>query len=213
MWNQYSSYFRENVRAAYGYAHGDPAINEACCSWIGSKLAAGPTLTAYHSLPDGIKGDWDELNAELSRLYVNEEEKQVFLTDVACFKRGQQSLVIYKNELISRVKLYQPELSRVEVEFQRQLVDRFISGLDDERLRRKLRFHCRRERMTIQHAYEFAVDYESSEAEMKAKEVVEAQEEAVFSATEQYQELPRGQGRGYLYDPNNAGYYYASYYQ
>ena len=76
--------------------------------------------------------------------------------------------------------------------------------------------------MTIQHAYEFAVDYESTEAEMKAKdfakaESLDADEEAIFSAAGHVFEAtvphPREQGRGYLYDPANAGYYYASHYQ
>ena len=220
-WGQYASYFRENVRAAYGYAHGDAALDDACCSWIGSKLAVGPTMTAYEGLFDAVKGDWDQLNTELSHLYINEEEKQGFLSDSAWLKRGTQSLMVYKNELISRVNLYQPELKRVPLEYQRQLVDRFISGLDDEQLRRKLRFHCRRERMTIEHAYEYAVDYESTEAEAKAKGVVEAtEEEAIFSAAGQIPSatgqyfVPRGHGGGYLYDPSNASYsYYPPYYQ
>ena len=219
-WGQYADYFRENVRAAYGYAHGDVALDEACCSWIGSKLAAGPTMTAYEGLSDAVKGNWEQLSAELSHLYVNEEEKQGFLSDTAWFKRGTQSLIIYKNELISRVNLYQPELKRVPLEYQRQLVDRFISGLDEDRLRRKLRFHCRRNRMTIEHAYEYAVDYESAEAEAKARENVASEEGAIFSAagqgateTGQYF-VPRSHGGGYLYDPSNASYsYFPPYYQ
>ena len=232
-WRHYSSYFRENVRAAYGYAHGDQALNDACCSWIGSKLTAGATLAVYENLPDNIKSDWEQLDAELSRLYVNEEEKQSFLSDVAWFKRGDQSLMIYKNELISRLNLYQPDLRQVDAEYQRQLVDRFISGLDDDRLRRKLRFHCRRERMAINHAYEYAIDYESTEAESRAKEIVVAQElekenqetpeeeeDPVLSATgyfspatEPYQFIPRRQNSGYLYNPNDATYGYYSPYQ
>ena len=232
-WRHYSSYFRENVRAAYGYAHGDAALNDACCTWIAAKLTAGPTLTAYENLSDEIKSDWEQLDAELSRLYVNEEEKQSFLSNIAWFKRGNQSLMIYKNELISRLDLYQPDLRQVDIEYQRQLVDRFISGLDDDCLRRKLRFHCRRERMTINHAYEYAIDYESTEAESRVKEIVVTQEQEkrneensdeedpVLSAagyyspaTAPYQFVPRRQGGGYLYDPNNATYgYYSPYFQ
>ena len=181
-WNNYSIYFRENIRATYGYAHGDPALNTACCSWIGSKLEAGPTLTAYESLSQAIKNDWVRLNNELAILYVNEEEKQSFLANVGGFKKGSQSLLAYKNELTRLVNLYQPELHTVATEYQRQLVDRFIGGLDDPELQKKLRFHCRRDKMTIDVAFEFAVDYEATEVEEKAKELASSARAHVTAA-------------------------------
>ena len=181
-WNNYSVYFRENIRATYGYAHGDPALNTACCSWIGSKLEAGPTLTAYESLAADIKNDWVRLNNELAILYVNEEEKQSFLANVGGFKKGSQSLLAYKNELTRLVNLYQPELHTVATEYQRQLVDRFIGGLDDPELQKKLRFHCRRDKMTIDVAFEFAVDYEATEVEEKAKELASSARAHVTAA-------------------------------
>ena len=181
-WDQYAVYFRENIRASHGLAHGDAALNPACCSWIGSKLEAGPTLTAYESLPDTVKNDWTQLNAELSRLYVNEEEKQAFLANVGGFKKGSQSLLAYKNELMRLVNLYQPDLHTVASEYQRQLVDRFIGGLDDAELQKRLRFHCRRDKMKIDDAFEFAVDYESTEMEGKVKELAGAARAPVLSA-------------------------------
>ena len=53
-------------------------------------------------------------------------------------------------------------LIRVQSEYQLQSVERFICGLGDPELQRKLRFHCRRDKMAIDHAYEYAVDFESS---------------------------------------------------
>ena len=87
--------------------------------------------------------------------------------------------------------------------------------------------------MTINHAYEYAIDYESTEAESRSKEIVVAQEEEKgrqdmpdeedpvlsaagysSSATAPYEFVPRRQGGGYLYDPQNATYgYYSPYYQ
>ena len=170
-WNHYSMYFRENIRATYGYAHGVPALDAACCSWIGSKLDAGPTLTAYEGLSAAVKNDWTQLNNALALLYVNEEEKQSFLANVGGFKKGSQSLMAYKNELSRLVNLYQPELHTVDTEYQRQLVERFIGGLEDTKLQKKLRFHCRRDKNRIEDAFEYAVDYEATEVEEKAKEL------------------------------------------
>ena len=87
--------------------------------------------------------------------------------------------------------------------------------------------------MTIDHAYEYAIDYESTEAEYRAKEIVFArelekgseeipdEEDPVLSAagyfspaTAPYEFVPRRQGGGYLYDPQNSTYgYYSPYYQ
>ena len=181
-WNHYSVYFRENIRATYGYQHGDPALDTACCSWIGSKLEAGPTLTAYESLDREIKNNWERLNNQLAILYVNEEEKQSFLANVGGFKKGTQSLLAYKNELTRLVNLYQPDLHTVPAEYQRQLVDRFIGGLDDSKLEKKLRFHCRRDRMRIDDAFEFAVDYEATEVEGRAKELASSAKAHVTAA-------------------------------
>ena len=158
----FCAYFCENVRTAYNYPVGDPRLYDAFCTWIGAKMEVGPTLTAYKSIPAAIRSDWRLLKDELSRLFMNEEERQKFLGNPASFPKGTQSLLQYRNEIVRLVGLYQPGIIGVPTEYQRQLVERFICGLDDPELQRKLRFHCKRDKLTIGHAYEFAVDYESS---------------------------------------------------
>ena len=158
----FCDYFCENVRTSYNYPLGDLRLDEAFCTWIGAKLEMGPTLNIYSSLPAATKSDWPVLRAELSRLFMNEEEKQRFLANPGSFPKGSKTFLDYRNELVRLVGLYQPNLSQVPSEYQRQLVERFICGLNDPELQQKLRFHCRRDKMTIDHAYEYAVDYESS---------------------------------------------------
>ena len=169
-WANYKVYYRENIRAHFGYAATDARLDRACCSWIGSKLEAGPTLTAYDGLSPVVKNDWDQLEQALSELYCNEEEKQLFLSNPGAFRKGRKSLMEYKNELTRMINTYQPNLANVDDEYQRQLVNRFIEGLEDQKLQRKLRFFCKRDKMNISAAYEFAVDYESAEVEVKVKE-------------------------------------------
>ena len=80
-------------------------------------------------------------------------------------------MVAFKNELVRRVNLYQPELKTVDSEYQRQLVNRFICGIEDTKLQRKLRRHCKRDKLKIDEAFNFAVDYESTEYEEKGLEI------------------------------------------
>ena len=73
-WNSFKVYYRENVRAAHGLKHGDDdadQLDEACCSFIGSKLEPGATLTAYLGLDDDVKNNWDDLTDALTKLYTN----------------------------------------------------------------------------------------------------------------------------------------------
>ena len=173
-WSSFSVYFRENVRAAHGLKQGDDdadQLDEACCSLIGSKLESGATLTAYLNLDDDIKNNWTDLNDLLTKLYINEEEKQLFLSNPESFKKGDLTMVAFKNELVRRVNLYQPELKTVDSEYQRQLVNRFICGIEDTKLQRKLRRYCKRDKLKIDDAFNFAVDYESTEFEEKGKEI------------------------------------------
>ena len=158
----FCDYFCENVRTAYNYPIGDLRLDDAFCTWIGAKLEMGPTLNIYSSLPAATKSDWPVLRAELSRLFMNEEEKQRFLANPGSFPKGSRTFLDYRNELVRLVGLYQPNLVQIPSEYQRQLVERFVCGLDDPELQRRLRFHCRRDKMNIDHAYEYAVDYESS---------------------------------------------------
>ena len=182
-WGTYSDYLRENIRAAYNLANGDKdPLDAACCSWVGSKLEPGPTLTVYQSLADDIKNNWDRLNDELADLYVDEEQRQLFLANPGAFKKGAQTWVAYKNELVRRVNKYQPTLKNVDTEFQRQLVERFIAGIEDAKLQRKLRRHCRRDKLNIEAAFEYAVDYESTELEEKGKELAAAARMQPFAA-------------------------------
>ena len=180
-WSVFESYFRENVKAAYQYPAADARLDDACCAWIGSKLEPGPTLTAYQNLDDATRNDWDDLRMKLAELYCNEEEKQLFLAHPGGYKKGNKSLMEYKNELVRLVDLYQPDLKNVGVEYQRQLVTRFIEGIEDTTLQRKLRFYCKR-KQTIEDAYEYAVDYESTETETRAKEIA-ATSRSVLGAT------------------------------
>ena len=49
-WTSFKGHFRENVRAAHNLKHGDDdadQLDDACCSFIGSKLEPGSTLRAY----------------------------------------------------------------------------------------------------------------------------------------------------------------------
>ena len=172
-WHNWVVYFRENVRATGNFAHNDPRLDQACCSWLGGKLEPGATLNAYQNLPQATKDNWTDVTRELARLFCNEEEKQLFLSNPGAFRKGEKSFLEYRNELTRRIDLYQPELSRVQVEYQRQLVNRFIEGIEDVALQRKLRFHCRRN-MTLDAAYEYAVDYEATQVEEKVKEVAVA---------------------------------------
>ena len=154
----FCDYFCENVRTAYNYPIGDPRLDEAFCTWIGAKLEMGPTLNIYTSLPTATKTNRPVLRAELSRLFMNEEEKQRFLANPSSILKGSKSFLEYRNEIARLVDLYQPDLKGVPSEYQRQLVDRFINGLDDPELQGKLRFHCLRDRLTIDHAYEYAIE-------------------------------------------------------
>ena len=166
------SHFKECVKAAYNYVLPADlvALNTACLSWLGTKLEPGPTLTAYESLPDTTKADWTLTMDALTDAFANESEKETFLADQASFKRGDRSLVEYKNELLRLMKLYLPDLVGVPAEFNRHGATRFIEGLDDDELKRLLRRHCKRAKNTVEEAYIFTVDYESSELQTKIRE-------------------------------------------
>ena len=162
-WKCFKDYFRENIRAHYNYHPGQIVeINNACCHWIGSKLEPGPTLAAYCELAEITQQNWVLLDRALSVKFVDEAERQRFLMDQRYFRRGSRGLSEYKSEVLRLVDTYQPELRQMNAEFERQVVARFIEGLEDDELKKELWMHCRRGRQTIEEAYNRAVDYESS---------------------------------------------------
>ena len=121
-------------------------------------------------LDDLVKDNWEELVEALRAAFDDDTEREVFLADVASFRRESKGLVEYKNELIRRIKLYQPDLAGVPTEFQRQAMARFIEGLDNADLKRKLRRHCKRDKLNIEEAFNYAVDSEASDIQTKIKE-------------------------------------------
>ena len=58
----------------------------------------------------------------------------------------------------------------VPTEFQRQAISRFIEGLDDANLKRKLRRHCKSDKLNIDEAFNYAVDSEASDLQTKIRE-------------------------------------------
>ena len=79
-------------------------------------------------------------------------------------------MVEYKNKLLRRIKFYQPDLSTVPIDFQRQATSRFIEGLDDADLKRKLRRHCKRDKLDIEQVFNYAVHSEASDLQTKIRE-------------------------------------------
>ena len=146
------THFRQCVKAAYGYTlpADEARLDDACVTWLATKLEPGPTLITYESLPPDTKANWGLTVNDLRESFADETEKETFLADQASFKRGDKSLVQYKNELMRLMKIYLPDLVAVPEEFQRQACTRFIEGLDDDELKRLLRRHCRRTKNTLE---------------------------------------------------------------
>ena len=168
----YATYFSHCIKAAYNYnlPADKTALDDACVSWIASKLEPGPTLVGYDALDAAVRDDWDLLMDALSNAFSDDTERELFLADVGSSRRGEKGLLEYKNELLCKMKLYQPNLSTVPLEFQRQATSRFIEGLDDADLKRKLRRHCKREKLNIDEAFNYAVDSEASSIQTKIRE-------------------------------------------
>ena len=171
-WPDFVTHFYQCVKAAYAFnlPADEDALEAACLSWLPSKLEPGPTLVAYQALEDDKKTDWKDLVDALKDCFADDTERELFLADVASFRRGNKGLVEYKNELLRRMKLYQPDLANVPTEFQRQATSRFIEGLESAELKRKLRKHCKRERANIEMAFNFAVDSEAADLQTRIRE-------------------------------------------
>ena len=168
----FSSHFVECVRAAHGFSlpTDQGKLDDACLLWLPSKLEPGPTLSAFSKLDGQFKSSWPLLNEKLKEIFANDSEREIFLADVASFRRGQRSLLEYKTELLRLTTTYLPDLQQIVSEFQRELPARFIEGLDDEDLKKKLRRHCRRDRNTLDNAYNYALDYEAAEIQSSLRE-------------------------------------------
>ena len=167
------THFTECIKATYGFSlpTDQTAFEEACKTWLPSKLEPGPTLSAYESLTDAQKATWADVVDALKECFADETEKEMFLNDPAFFRRGAKILIEYKTELLRLMNSYLPDLKRgSSTEFQRQATSRFIEGLDDEELRRKLRRHCKRERNNVDEAYQYVVDWEASNVQTRIHE-------------------------------------------
>ena len=170
-WPNFAAHFAESVKAAHGLTNVDvDGLNAACLSWIASKLEPGPTLSTFKNLTAEERRTWPNVNAALTSLFADETEREHFLADPASFKRGKRSLLEYKTELGRLMDTHLPNLRGVAVEFQRQAATRFIEGLDDDKLKRKLRRHCKKENCTLDAAYEFALNYETSNVQTRIRE-------------------------------------------
>ena len=171
-WPNFSVHFQECVKAAYGYtaAADVAALHAACLAWLPSKLEPGPTLTAYKNVAEADKATWTRLNNALKTVFSDETEREIFLADVASFKKGKRSLLEYRTELTRLMDTHQPELQGLDTEFQRQITSRFIEGLENDELKRELRKECKRDRNNLDEAYNRAVDWEAAEVQTSIRE-------------------------------------------
>ena len=208
--SNFITHFRACVKAAYNFTlpTDEAALDEACLLWLGMKLEPGSTLITYESLPNATRTNWTRTVDALTEAFADETEKETFLADQTSFKRGDKSLVQYKNELMRLMRIYLPNLIAVPEEFQRQACTRFIEGLDNEELKRLLRRHCRRDKNTIDEAYSFTVDFESAELQSNIREGDSAASfgrDALAATSHACPTLLQRQSRsrqGALYDPS-----------
>ena len=166
------SHFRECLKAAYDFRlpTDQAEWDTASLTWLPSKLDPGPTLSAYESLDDTTKSTWAAVKAALETAFSDETEKECFLNDIGYLQRGSKSLIEYKNEILRLMNAHLANLKAVPAEFERQATARFIEGLSEERLRRKLRHHCKRDKNTLNEAYQYVVDYEASNVQSRIRE-------------------------------------------
>ena len=171
-WPDFATHFVECIKVSYNFTlpADQRAIDAACVSWLPSKLEPGAALVAYDALSDAVKAVWDDLVDALRNAFADDTERELFLADIAAYRRGGKGLVEYKNELLRRMKLYQPGLSGVPAEFQRQATSRFIEGMEDAELKKELRRHCKRDKLNIDEAFNYAVDSEASELQTKIRD-------------------------------------------
>ena len=164
-WTNFSMHFVECIRTAHSFElpRDQAKLDAACLSWIASKLEPGPTLIAYQNVPATQKVTWRTLDQALTTTFADETEREKFLSGVSSFKRGNMSLLQYKNELMRLMTTYQPNLKQVPEEYDRQVVARFIEGLQGDELKRKLRRICKRDNCSLELAYNYVIDHEAAQ--------------------------------------------------
>ena len=172
--SSFLSHFKECVKAAYGFVLTDDTVRrqfiDACLLWLPSKLEPGATAETYERLADNVKEDWDQLIIELTRAFTDDTDKEVFLAHPAAFQQKELPLLEYKNEMLRKMATYQPELDSSSLEFQRQATSRFIEGLADAKLKKKLRKYCKRDKMNVESAYHFTIDYKAADLQTQIRE-------------------------------------------
>ena len=172
-WSNFSVHFLECVQAAYGFdlpAEVDE-LHAACLTWLPSKLEPGPTMSAYTNLSQENKATWPLLDAALRAAFLDETERETFLSDMASFKRGTRSLIEYTNELKRLMQTHQSDLTSGTPEYNRQIVVRFIEGLDtiSETERRELRRYCKREKANLESASNWLIDLETTDVQSRIR--------------------------------------------
>ena len=124
----------------------------------------------YENLNAATKATWTAVNTALTNLFIDDAERETLLADVASFRRGNRSLLEYKTELTRLMDTHLPDLRAISSEYNRQIVFRFVEGLNDDDLKQELRRHCRRANNNIDAAYNYAVDWEATETTTRARE-------------------------------------------
>ena len=157
-------------------------------------MEAGASLSTFKGLNDAVKASWSAVNIALRDAFQDEAEKELFMNNVAYFRREQRSLIEYRTELQRKMDLYFPSLKTIPAELQRQTTIRFIEGLAGDKIKAKLRRHCRKERCTIETAYQYVCDYESSSIHVGRQNRVSAGGNDAVMAT--ISDLPCSSGEG-----------------
>ena len=160
---QWLTLFVDILKAVYNLGPNDQArINTLSLKWVPAKLQAGCTRAAYDNLDDTTKASWNLLRDALSKAYKNQSEEIEFLNDEGAWKRGDMSLLDYRNGLILRLDKYQPSLRNVQTEWERCAVRRFRAGMNNPILSAHILMTCVGARHTLEDAYSIACNYENT---------------------------------------------------
>ena len=93
--------YRERIRNAFGFnATQDADVNAEVVRSISGKLQVGTPLDAYNTLPAEVKNDYDRLIRKLTEEYIDPQEQERFVENLAYNKRkAGQSLKEFQNEI------------------------------------------------------------------------------------------------------------------